>query len=53
MVRFLPLVHSSLAGQGPQSRGEKMATIASLPYCAHGDHDEDVFPCGQVTRCAS
>jgi len=27
-----------------------MATIASLPYCEHGDHDEDVFPCGQVTR---
>ena len=52
-MRFLPLVHSSLAGQGSQSERAKMATIASLPCCEHGDHDEDVFPCGQVTGCAS
>jgi hypothetical protein len=53
IVRLLPLVRSSLAGQGWQPERAKMATIASLPYCEHGDHDEDVFPRGQVTRCAS
>jgi hypothetical protein len=48
--RFLPLVvHRLRAGQGPQSSGEKVATIASLTRCVHGVHDAGVLPCGQVT----
>jgi len=48
-VRRFALVHRSRAGQGPQSDGEKTATIASLPYWVHGDQAVEFFPCGQVT----
>ena len=41
---FLLLVHWGRAGQGPQSLTEKVATIASLPFCVHGVQDTDVFP---------
>jgi hypothetical protein len=37
---------------GP-SPGEKVATIALLPRCVHGDQDTEGFPRGQVTACAS
>jgi hypothetical protein len=53
-LRLAPLVvHRARAGQGPQSRAEKVATMASLPCWVHGAHDADVLPCGQVTVRAS
>jgi hypothetical protein len=45
---LLLVVHWGRAGQGPQSRAEKVATIASLPRWVHGVQVADVFPCGQV-----
>ena len=46
-------VAEARSGQGPQAAEGKAATAAAWPRCVHDVHDDDVFPCGQVTVLVS
>jgi hypothetical protein len=47
-------VHNARAAHGPQSVGRNFTAIDAAPVGSTcGDHDEETFPSGQVTRCVS